>query len=92
MARSIAIAGRILAPGQLAEIPEADWSDADEQWVERGLVSVLTRANGVVIVKRDAAISPPPASVPAPAEDVQEPLGKEEKPKKKTRRRTKKTE
>ena len=86
MARSIAIAGRILAPGQLAEIPEADWSDADEQWVDRGLVSVLTRANGVVIVKSTLPVQRAVVPLPAPSEDG------EEQPKKKTRRRSKKIE
>tara|TARA_B100001123_G_scaffold398791_1_gene483176 strand:- start:13821 stop:14087 length:267 start_codon:yes stop_codon:yes gene_type:complete len=88
MARSIAIAGQILGPGQLAEVPEANWSGADEEWVKRGLVSVLTRANGVVVVKSNLPAERVSAPVPPPSASEDE----EEKPKRKTRRRAKKSE
>jgi hypothetical protein len=46
VAFSIAIAGSILKPGEIAWVDSDAWTESDQQWVDKGLVRVLQQVNG----------------------------------------------
>ena len=39
--KTISVAGQLLGPGKTLLIPKSDWTSADDQWVRRGVVTIM---------------------------------------------------